>query len=120
MSRNGGDGAAGPGTGDGGRQPAADLARDQTPAEAGGKPDQSNVDKGNVPGPCASWSNWTCQGDPLYLCKASCQQGGQTLALTCVSSGACVCGISVVTCGPYTYAKPCDACKAAVLAGCCD
>jgi len=78
------------------------------------------VDKGPVadaPGPCAAWSAWTCTTDPVYLCKATCSTG---LQLSCVSSGQCVCGVSVAPCGPFTAASPCDACKQAVEQGCCD
>jgi hypothetical protein len=92
----------------------AQQGQDQssTPVDSGPTPD--------APRPCASWSNWTCQTDAVYLCKATCTVGGQTLGLNCVSSGNCVCGVSVSPCGPYAYTQPCDACKAAVQQGCCD
>lgn len=70
-------------------------------------------------GPCASWANWTCQTDAVYLCKASCQVGGQTLMLSCLNSGHCACGISTGPCGQFTGAQPCDTCQQALQNGCC-
>lgn len=82
-----------------------------------GVTDKSPANEGH--GPCDSWSAWTCQTDPVYLCKASCKYGNQELKLNCVSSGNCVCGVSISPCGPFTAASPCDACKQAVEQGCC-
>jgi hypothetical protein len=70
-------------------------------------------------GACDDWSNWTCAADPVLLCKASCQSGGKTYSLSCTSAGTCVCGVSMVPCGPYSYTQPCDACKQAATGGCC-
>lgn len=99
-----------------------DLAHDhKLVGEGGGPGDQGPKGDGSPPGPCADWSKWTCQPDATYLCKATCQQGGQSLTLTCITAGTCVCGlVGISPCGPYTYTKPCDACKAAVVDGCCD
>jgi len=111
--------------------PADLLPTDSGPAAEVGPADLTAVDQGpptdGAPvnpdigslGACDNWSAWTCAPDSVLLCKASCQNGGKTYALSCTSTGHCVCGLSGSPCGPYTYAQPCDACKQAATGGCC-
>jgi hypothetical protein len=68
-------------------------------------------------GACASWSAWTCEVDPVLLCRATCAAG--PLQLSCINSGACVCGVSTGPCGTFSAVEPCDVCREAVEANCC-
>lgn len=94
----------------------AAVARDAPPADA--RPaDRGPATEGGGPDPCAAWSAWTCELDPVLLCRATCAAGPQHLS--CINSGACVCGVSTGPCGTFTAGEPCDACRQAVEAGCC-
>ncbi len=47
--------------------------------------------------------------------------GHQALGLSCIKSGACLCGLSRGSCGTFTVTgTPCDTCKQAVEQSCCE
>lgn len=77
------------------------------------------ADSGALAPPCNAWSAWTCATDQILLCKASCTTAAKQYALSCTSTGHCVCGVAGSPCGPYTYSQPCDACKQAMEGDCC-
>lgn len=93
-------------------QPADARTADAQTADRG-----PAVDDGG-PDPCAVWSAWTCDLDPVLLCRATCPAGPQQLS--CINSGACVCGVSTGPCGTFSAAEPCDVCRQAVEGGCCN
>jgi hypothetical protein len=99
------------------------------PADAAGDAGTSNKDGGKpspdgglaadsaTPTGCNVYSNWSCKvGQGALLCITKCGAD----ELTCTNGGVCQCGIGLGPCkGVYSGATPCDVCRKAWLAGCC-
>jgi len=93
-----------------------DGARDATIARDAPAPDVPDLGLAG----CNAWSAWTCSTLEMTTgCNASCTTGSASYAVGCLSSGHCVCGVARGPCGQFTATDPCDACRQAVMAGCC-